>query len=197
MSTWRDRAGFGSLDHLISMFLLEQTSRWVAKAVPQRMHRHQLVDPSQVGGGMAGAVELSRRHRLHRGLGTAGLVERELPDRHGLRSCAGVAGSLPSRSRGGSCREGGLQLLIFRQDALLFSPHPRAPRGGALPRERFSPLPIAEHRHALLDLLCCQKEAKAERLVRSIWKYINYLIGPPLGHDVSAVDHLKCGSAVC
>ena len=41
-----------------------------------------------------------------------------------LRSCAGVTGSLPGRSWGGSCLEGGLQLLIFRQGAPLISPHP-------------------------------------------------------------------------
>lgn len=33
-----------------------------------------------------------------------------------------VTDSLPGRSWGGSCLEGGLQLLIFRQDAPLISP---------------------------------------------------------------------------
>jgi hypothetical protein len=40
---------------------------------------------------------------------------------------------------GGSCLEGGLQLLIFRQDAPLISPDHATCRSD-LPRERFSPL---------------------------------------------------------
>jgi hypothetical protein len=40
--------------------------------------------------------------------------------------------------------EGGLQLLIFRQDAPLIS-QPRALGGGALPRERFSPMTRSGH----------------------------------------------------
>jgi len=47
---------------LISMFC----SRWVAKLWRKRMHGHRFADPGHVGSGMAGAVELARRHRLHR-----------------------------------------------------------------------------------------------------------------------------------
>ena len=44
------------------MLLLEQMRR---EAVPQRVQRDALVDLGHLRGGMAGAIELARRHRLH------------------------------------------------------------------------------------------------------------------------------------
>ena len=51
------------LDHADVDVLLEQMG---GEAVPQRVQRHALVDPGHLRGGMAGAVELARRDRLHR-----------------------------------------------------------------------------------------------------------------------------------
>jgi hypothetical protein len=42
------------------------SSRWVAKAVPQRVRRHPLLDPGGFSGEVNGAVELTGRERLDR-----------------------------------------------------------------------------------------------------------------------------------
>src|SRR5712691_10193275 len=50
------------LDHSDIDVLLEQVG---GEAVPQGVERYELVDLRNIGSGMAGAIELARRHRLH------------------------------------------------------------------------------------------------------------------------------------
>src|SRR4051812_11154008 len=70
-----------NLDHSDIDVLLEQMG---CEAVPQRMHGHRLADLGQAGGGMAGAIELARRHRLY------GVAPRKQP---ALRSCCSPPGA--------------------------------------------------------------------------------------------------------
>ena len=52
-----------NLDHADIDVLFEQVR---CEAVPQRMRGHALVDLGHLGGGVAGAIELTRRHRIDR-----------------------------------------------------------------------------------------------------------------------------------
>jgi hypothetical protein len=42
------------------------SSRWVAKLCRKVVQRHALIDLGQLSRGVAGAIELTCRHRLHR-----------------------------------------------------------------------------------------------------------------------------------